>query len=50
MSENGVYIWISYGFPENREAYFKNSLFAWDLSIPKVAKPTIGTATALTSA
>ena len=49
LSSMGVYICITYGFPENRESYFKNSVFEWDLTIHKVAKPTISTATALTS-
>jgi len=49
LASTGVYICITYGFPENRESYFKNSAYEWDLTIHKVAKPTISTATALTS-
>ena len=43
LSPTGVYICISYGIPEQRETYFKNSAFDWELTVHTVAKPTIST-------
>ena len=41
LSPTGAYIAVSYGFPQNRESYFKNAGWNWKLSWEKVAKPTI---------
>ena len=41
--QKSVYICVSYGFPEEREFFFWNSKFEWDLVIHRVAKPTVST-------
>ena len=43
LSPSGVFICISYGIPEQRESYFKNSNYDWDYTYHTVAKPTIST-------
>jgi ubiquinone/menaquinone biosynthesis C-methylase UbiE len=43
LSPTGVYICISYGIPEQRNAYFQNPNFDWEVQVHKVAKPTIST-------
>ena len=43
LSPTGVYICISYGIPDQRETYFWNSQYDWELTIHSVAKPTIST-------
>ena len=49
LSPNGVYICISYGFPDEREPYFRNSAFDWELDTHRVAKPTISTSAIVSS-
>ena len=43
LSPTGVYVCITYGVPEQRENYFRNSAFDWEVHIHKAAKPTIST-------
>ena len=49
LSPTGVYICISYGVPDQRENYFRNNAFDWELHTHKVAKPTISTSAIVSS-
>ena len=49
LSPTGVYICISYGVPDQRECYFRNSQYDWDLTVHTVAKPTISTSAIVTT-
>lgn len=49
LANNGVYVWITYGFPEHREWYFKNPMFEWEMSFQKIAKPNVSTASVIKS-
>ncbi len=43
LNSQGVYICISYGTPEEREHYFRNSAYDWDLTTHRIAKPYVKT-------
>jgi len=43
LTPSGIYISISYGYPEIREKFFKNPAWNWKIFIEKVTKPTIST-------
>jgi ubiquinone/menaquinone biosynthesis C-methylase UbiE len=43
LSPSGVYVCITYGVPEQRESYFKNSTFDWNVWVHKIPKPMIST-------
>ena len=49
LSPTGVYICITYGLPEQREPYFRNSQYDWNVFPHKVAKPTISTSAVVSS-
>ena len=49
LSPTGVYICMTYGVPEQREPYFRNQAFDWNVFSHKVAKPTISTAAVIDS-
>ena len=49
LSPTGVYVCISYGVPDQRENYFRNNAFDWELHTHKVAKPTISTSAIVSS-
>lgn len=48
LTPNGTFISVSYGFPANRESYFKSGGWNWRLSWEKVAKPTISASVGVT--
>jgi len=48
LAPTGVYICITYGVPEQRESYFKNATYNWNLWTHKIAKPTISTSAIVT--
>ncbi len=49
LSPTGVFICITYGVPEQREGYFRNSAFDWNVFTHKIAKPTISTSAVVSS-
>ena len=49
LSPTGVYICTTYGVPEQRELYFRNSAYDWNVFTHKVAKPTISTSAVVSS-
>lgn len=43
LSDEGVYIMISYGQPDYRMPYLQKPEYNWDIRIEQVSKPTIST-------
>ncbi len=41
LSQNGVYIIVSYGQPEYRLSYLEKPEFEWNVKVQQVPKPTI---------
>jgi len=49
LAPNGVYICISYGTGEQRNRYFQNNDFDWQVINHQVAKPTISTSSVVSA-
>lgn len=49
LKPGGVYICISYGQPQHREKLLKKSELGFDVTVSKIAKPTISTSIQLSN-